>query len=184
MSLKAPILTEGLRPSDSPTRSLPRRCAGALRSRGSLARSLAILTQRLRPSDSPTRSLPPSQGSGGQARSVSGAAARSAEAARVVCSRTCSLGGALLQIAPRAKGRTISDAVTVTGFLRRLVVCIGMRLWPRLVGVVSRGRSARRVVACCCRSVVHDCTHRFHPLTSPTIRTKKKGHHRLGVMAR
>src|SRR6188508_3025746 len=29
--------SEGLRPSDSPTRSLARRCAGALRSRGSLA---------------------------------------------------------------------------------------------------------------------------------------------------
>ena len=35
------VLPEGLRPSDSPTRSLARRCAGALRSRGSLARSLA-----------------------------------------------------------------------------------------------------------------------------------------------
>ena len=35
------LLTEGLRPSDSPTRSLARRFAGALRSRGSLARSLA-----------------------------------------------------------------------------------------------------------------------------------------------
>src|SRR5262245_42892982 len=32
------FLSEGLRPSDSPTRSLARRCAGALRSRGSLAR--------------------------------------------------------------------------------------------------------------------------------------------------
>jgi len=31
-------LSEGLRPSDSPTRSLARRGAGALRSRGSLAR--------------------------------------------------------------------------------------------------------------------------------------------------
>ena len=31
------VLTEGLRPSDSPTRSLARRFAGALRSRGSLA---------------------------------------------------------------------------------------------------------------------------------------------------
>ncbi len=35
------VLPEGLRPSDSPTRSLARRYAGALRSRGSLARSLA-----------------------------------------------------------------------------------------------------------------------------------------------
>jgi hypothetical protein len=35
------VLTEGLRPSDSPTRSLARRGADALRSRGSLARSLA-----------------------------------------------------------------------------------------------------------------------------------------------
>ena len=35
------VSPEGLRPSDSPTRSLARRCAGALRSRGSLARSLA-----------------------------------------------------------------------------------------------------------------------------------------------
>jgi hypothetical protein len=34
---KRPILPEGLRPSDSPTRSLARRFAGALRSRGSLA---------------------------------------------------------------------------------------------------------------------------------------------------
>ena len=32
------VLSEGLRPSDSPTRALARRCAGALRSRGSLAR--------------------------------------------------------------------------------------------------------------------------------------------------
>ena len=32
----ATILSEGLRPSDSPTRSLARRCAGSLRSRGSL----------------------------------------------------------------------------------------------------------------------------------------------------
>ena len=31
------MLSEGLRPSDSPTRALARRCAGALRSRGSLA---------------------------------------------------------------------------------------------------------------------------------------------------
>ena len=31
------VLSEGLRPSDSPTRSLARRFAGALRSRGSLA---------------------------------------------------------------------------------------------------------------------------------------------------
>src|SRR5580765_3395210 len=31
------VLSEGLRSSDSPTRSLARRCAGALRSRGSLA---------------------------------------------------------------------------------------------------------------------------------------------------
>ena len=37
----SPRSTEGLRPSDSPTRSLARRFAGALRSRGSLARSLA-----------------------------------------------------------------------------------------------------------------------------------------------
>ena len=32
------ISSEGLRPSDSPTRSLAHRCAGSLRSRGSLAR--------------------------------------------------------------------------------------------------------------------------------------------------
>src|SRR5206468_13061908 len=32
-----PFLSEGLRPSDSPTRSLARRFAGALRSRGALA---------------------------------------------------------------------------------------------------------------------------------------------------
>ena len=37
----SPILREGLHPSDSPTRSLARRFDGALRSRGSLARSLA-----------------------------------------------------------------------------------------------------------------------------------------------
>src|SRR6185436_12592202 len=43
------VLPEGLRPSDSPTRSLARRCAGALRSRGSLARSLAtwVITNEL-----------------------------------------------------------------------------------------------------------------------------------------
>ncbi len=65
------VLTEGLRPSDSPTRALARRCAGALRSRGSLAvlarshlgmtvgfmRQLVVLTEGLRPSDSPTRAL-------------------------------------------------------------------------------------------------------------------------------
>ena len=34
---RAASLTEGLRPSDSPTRALARRCAGSLRSRGSLA---------------------------------------------------------------------------------------------------------------------------------------------------
>ena len=39
------VLSEGLRPSDSPTRALARRCAGALRSRGSLAR-LARSLQR------------------------------------------------------------------------------------------------------------------------------------------
>src|SRR6185503_11387781 len=73
------ISTEGLRPSDSPTRSLARRFAGALRSRGSLAtlaRSMrwsmsgrfstavvstapsrsSISTEGLRPSDSPARS--------------------------------------------------------------------------------------------------------------------------------
>ena len=39
VQLHTPILvfSEGLRPSDSPTRALARRCAGALRSRGSLA---------------------------------------------------------------------------------------------------------------------------------------------------
>ena len=37
--LLSTFFPEGLRPSDSPTRSLARRCAGALRSRGSLARS-------------------------------------------------------------------------------------------------------------------------------------------------
>src|SRR5262245_19045027 len=44
-----PWLTEGLRPSDSPTRSLARRSAGALRSRGSLAtaRSLGLATRHL-----------------------------------------------------------------------------------------------------------------------------------------
>ena len=35
------LLSEGLRPSDSPTRSPARRFVGALRSRGSLAHSLA-----------------------------------------------------------------------------------------------------------------------------------------------
>src|SRR5262245_39188260 len=64
------VLSEGLRPSDSPTRSLARRFAGPLRSRGSLAvlardrgptfwfmRQLLVLSEGLRPSDSPTRSL-------------------------------------------------------------------------------------------------------------------------------
>ena len=37
------LLSEGLRPSDSPTRSLARRFVGALRSRGSLARLARIL---------------------------------------------------------------------------------------------------------------------------------------------
>jgi Protein involved in formate dehydrogenase formation len=50
------LVTEGLRPSDSPTRSLARRCAGALRSRGSLARSLA--TQLVREMLSKRRSPP------------------------------------------------------------------------------------------------------------------------------
>jgi hypothetical protein len=36
--------TEGLRPSDSPTRSLTRRFAGALRSRGSLAALARVVT--------------------------------------------------------------------------------------------------------------------------------------------
>ena len=37
------VLSEGLRPSDSPTRALARRCAGALRSRGSLALLARVL---------------------------------------------------------------------------------------------------------------------------------------------
>ena len=36
-------LTEGIRPSDSPARALARRFDGSLRSRGSLAHSLATL---------------------------------------------------------------------------------------------------------------------------------------------
>ena len=40
------FLTEGLRPSDSPTRGLARRCDGSLRPRGSLARSLAAHANR------------------------------------------------------------------------------------------------------------------------------------------
>ena len=40
---RALVFPEGLCPSDSPTRSLARRFAGALRSRGSLAGSLALL---------------------------------------------------------------------------------------------------------------------------------------------
>ena len=47
--------SEGLRPSDSPTRALARRFAGSLRSRGSVA-ALAR-AEGLRPSDSPTRAL-------------------------------------------------------------------------------------------------------------------------------
>jgi hypothetical protein len=39
------VLSEGLRPSDSPTRSLARRFAGALRSRGSLALLARTLQQ-------------------------------------------------------------------------------------------------------------------------------------------
>ena len=64
------VLSEGLRPSDSPTRALGRRFAGSLRARGSLAaarshlgtsvwfmRQLLVLSEGLRPSDSPTRAL-------------------------------------------------------------------------------------------------------------------------------
>jgi hypothetical protein len=47
-------LTEGLRPSDSPTRALARRFAGSLRARGSLA-ALARAARRRRPSDALTR---------------------------------------------------------------------------------------------------------------------------------
>jgi len=39
------VLSEGLRPSDSPTRPLARRFAGALRSRGSLAMLARTLDQ-------------------------------------------------------------------------------------------------------------------------------------------
>src|SRR5260221_8168119 len=42
-----PLFTEGLRPSDSPTRALARRFAGALRSRGSLALLVRIPICRL-----------------------------------------------------------------------------------------------------------------------------------------
>src|SRR3954471_20713420 len=49
--------SEGLRPSDSPTRALARRFDGSLRSRGSLARSFAATSAGLRPSPSPTPSL-------------------------------------------------------------------------------------------------------------------------------
>ena len=41
------VLAEGLRPSDSPTRSLARRFAGALRSRGSLAAARSLTPGRL-----------------------------------------------------------------------------------------------------------------------------------------
>ena len=53
----APSLSEGLRPSDSPTRSLARRFAGALRSRGShrCARSLSL---RSKPTERRTSSDP------------------------------------------------------------------------------------------------------------------------------
>jgi hypothetical protein len=37
------VLSEGLRPSNSPTRSLARRFAGALRSRGSLAALVRVV---------------------------------------------------------------------------------------------------------------------------------------------
>src|SRR4051812_40931200 len=51
--------SEGLRPSNSPTRSLASRFAGSLRSRGSLrcARLATFSLEGLRPSNSPTRSL-------------------------------------------------------------------------------------------------------------------------------
>ena len=51
-----PISSEGLRPSDSPTRALARRFAAPS---DRVARSLASLARRvrLRPSDSPTRAL-------------------------------------------------------------------------------------------------------------------------------
>ena len=52
------FLIEGLRPSNSPTRSLACRFAGSLRSRGSLAPlARPIFIEGLRPSNSPTRSL-------------------------------------------------------------------------------------------------------------------------------
>ena len=44
---RPPVSSEGLRPSDSPTRALARRCVGALRSRGSLA-MLARTTRKAR----------------------------------------------------------------------------------------------------------------------------------------
>src|SRR4051812_33351126 len=56
----APNLIEGLRPSNSPTRSLARRCAGSRRARGSLTAFARTPHQTLidgrRPSNSPTRS--------------------------------------------------------------------------------------------------------------------------------
>src|SRR5918911_4785610 len=52
------VSSEGLCPSDSPTRALTRRSAGALRSRGSLAALARIVAvEGLCPSDSPTRAL-------------------------------------------------------------------------------------------------------------------------------
>src|SRR5687767_5560639 len=50
---RPPILPRGWRPSDSPTRSLACRFAGALRSRGSLARSLATAVLYEMPSTAP-----------------------------------------------------------------------------------------------------------------------------------
>ena len=52
----APRLSEGLRPSDSPTRALARRFAGSLRPRGSLA-ALARGVTGLAPQTPPTRAL-------------------------------------------------------------------------------------------------------------------------------
>jgi hypothetical protein len=70
VKLMIQFLSEGLRPSGSPTRALARRCAGSLRSRGSLAALVRIvsrcirqsdirhyLSEGLRPSDSATRAL-------------------------------------------------------------------------------------------------------------------------------
>jgi hypothetical protein len=81
-----------------------------------------------------------------------------------------------LALAAEARRRgNISDAVTVAGFLGRLVVGFGMRLRPLVVGLVGNSPPDRPIFVryrCC---LVHHVTHRPG--------AKKKGHHLWQVMA-